>query len=191
MVNQYSPGEAVGNCLYVVYTKVMYPAARLIRLPFYLRGGKHNLVYGRGLTVGYGCRFETGDGGTITFGEDCRLNDRVHIVAHKSVTIGNNVLMASNIFITDTSHGSYNDDPSSPDIPPKDRQLSTEPTRIGNNVWIGEGACIMPGVTLGDGCIVGANAVVTKSFPANTIIAGVPAKALKVWNGATYRWERA
>lgn len=192
MANQYSLGETVGNCIYLLYTKIKFPGARLIRLPFYLRGGKRGLRYGKGLTLGYGCRFETGDGGSITFGENCRLNERVHIVSHESVTIGDNVLMASNIFITDTSHGAFKGEgSSSPDVAPNDRSLSTSPTRIGSNVWVGEGACVMPGVTIGDGCTVGANAVVTKSFPPNTVIAGVPARALRVWDPDAGSWERA
>lgn len=192
MANQYSLGETLGNCIYLAYTRLRFPGARLIRLPFYLRGGKGNLIYGKGLTLGYGCRFETGDGGTITFGKNCRLNDRVHLVSHESVTIGDNVLMASNIFITDTSHGSFKGpEASSPDVAPNDRPLFTKPTRIGNNVWIGEGVCVMPGVTIGDGCAVGANAVVTKSFPAGTVIAGVPARAVRQWDPESREWKRA
>lgn len=48
-----------------------------------------------------------------------------------------------------------------------------------NNVWIGDNVCIMPGVTIGDNVIIDANAVVTRNFPANTVIAGVPAKIIK------------
>ena len=191
MFSQYSIGEFVGSCIYLAYTKVRFPGARLIRLPFYLRGGRRRMAYGHGLTLGYGCRFDLGgEGVTLKFGKNCKLNDRVHIVAHESVTIGDNVLMASNIFISDTSHGSFGENPSSPKEAPDDRILTTSPTTIGNNVWVGEGVCIMPGVTLGDGCTVGANAVVTKSFPPNTVLAGSPAKAIKRWNGSLDAWER-
>lgn len=191
MLSQYSLGEFIKNCLCLVYTKLRFPKARLIRLPFYLRGGKSHMAYGSGLTLGYGCRFDLdGQGTTLSFGDNCKLNDRVHIVAHESVTIGNNVLMASNIFISDTSHGSFCEDPSSPDESPDERDLVTNPTSIGNNVWIGEGVCIMPGVSIGDGCTVGANSVVTKSFPDNTVLAGIPARALKRWNKNARLWEK-
>ena len=192
MINQYGLGETIGNIIYLLYTKIVFPHARLIRLPFYLRGDRGNFVYGEGLTLGYGCRFETaGDKALLEIGSNCKFNDRVHIVAHQSVVIGDNVLIASNVFITDTSHGSYGQNGSSPDQAPDDRDLVVSPTTIGNKVWIGEGVCIMPGVTLGSGCVVGANSVVTKSFPANTVVAGVPARAIKHWNSSLRHWEGA
>ncbi|MGO4959341.1 DapH/DapD/GlmU-related protein [Bifidobacterium pseudolongum] len=106
------------------------------------------------------------------------------------MTIGDNVLMASNIFITDTSHGSFKDEADAPQVAPDDRKLHTRPTKIGNNVWIGEGACILSGVEIGDGCTIGANAVVTKSIPANSVAGGVPAKVLRKWNKELGIWER-
>ena len=191
MSSQYGMGEFLGNCIYLAYTKLRFPGARLVRLPFYRRGGKARLRYGRGLTVGYGCRFDlAGEGVVLEIGENCKMNDRVHIVAHESVRIGDNVLMASNIFITDTSHGSFAEGASAPDVAPDDRPLVTKPTRIGDNVWIGEGVCVMPGVTIGDGCTIGANSVVTKSVPANTVVAGVPARAIRRWNEESRAWER-
>lgn len=178
-IRQYSFGELLSHCLYFAYTKIRFPYARLIRLPFYLRG-RNGLSGGSGLTLGYGCRFDiNGPKGTLTIGDNCNFNDRVHIVAHESVVIGDCVLMASNIFITDTSHGAYAEDSDYFTGAPAERILVTRPTVIGRNAWIGEGACILPGVTLGEGCIVGANAVVTRSFPDHTIVGGVPARALK------------
>ena len=191
MSSQYGVGEFLSNCIYLAYTKLRFPGARLVRLPFYLRGGKARLRYGRGLTVGYGCRLDlAGEGIVLEIGDNCKMNDRVHIVAHESVRIGDNVLMASNIFITDTSHGSFTEGASAPDVAPDDRPLVTKPTRIGDNVWIGEGVCIMPGVEIGDGCTIGANSVVTKSVLANTVVAGAPARAIRRWSEESRTWER-
>ena len=66
------------------------------------------------------------------------------------------------------------------DVPPLQRPLSSKPVKIGDNAWIGDNVTILPGVSLGNNVIVGANAVVTKSFPDNSVIAGVPAKVIKM-----------
>jgi acetyltransferase-like isoleucine patch superfamily enzyme len=82
------------------------------------------------------------------------------------------------VTITDNSHGSS--DEIYQGVPPVKRKLYTKgPVEIGNNVWIGDKATILPGVTIGDNCIVAANAVVTKSIPENSIVAGNPAKVIK------------
>lgn len=113
----------------------------------------------------------------LVIGEKVFIGDFCHIGCVNKLYIGNNTLIARRVFISDHFHGNID----SNDIlsPPVERPLSSKPIRIGNNVWIGEGACIMPGVTLGNNVIVGANAVVTHSFEDNSVIAGVPAKLLK------------
>jgi acetyltransferase-like isoleucine patch superfamily enzyme len=86
--------------------------------------------------------------------------------------------MGRKVFITDNSHGSFTREQL--DIRPNYRPLiSKGPVIIEENVWIGEMVCIMPGVTIGRGSIIGANAVVTKSIPPYSIAAGVPAKVIK------------
>lgn len=180
MFGQYGPSEVIKNAWALLLTKLCFPGARLVRRPFYLRGGKSRFSYGKGFTCGYSCRIElAGEGTPLTIGKNCKINDRVHISAHESITIGNNVLMGSNIFISDNSHGSYGVDGSLPVVAPDDRDVATKPVRIGDNVWIGEGAAVMPGVTVGSGVIIGTNAVVTHDVPDNTIVAGVPARPIK------------
>lgn len=190
LFGQYGAIEGIKTAWYYLLTRIVWPGARLIRRPIYVRGREH-LTFCPGFTVGYGCRFDlAGEGKTLVIGRNCRMNDRVHIVAHESVVIGNDVLMASNIFISDTSHGAYGMDGADPGSAPRNRKLVTKSVIIEDNVWIGEGVAILPGVRLGSGCIVGANAVVTKSFPKNTIIAGIPAKAIKRWNSELGGWDR-
>ena len=177
MANEYTFTEFLKTVYSFIITRIFYSPALLIRRPVYLRG-RSSLVMKKGLTTGYSCRFDLPGKNkkTLFIGDNCKIGDNVHIVAHEKVIIGNNVLMASKIFISDTSHGAYKGmNMSSPTTPPNDRPLHTSPVIIGNNVWIGENVCILPGVTIGDGCVIGANAVVTKSFNDNTIIVGVPA----------------
>lgn len=114
---------------------------------------------------------------SLIIGDNVSCEDYVHIGCADSVIIGNGCLFASKVFISDHFHGNITKEDTL-NIP-NNRPLSSKPVRIGNNVWLGDNVCIMPGVTLGDNVIVGANAVVTHSFPTNSVIAGCPAKIIK------------
>lgn len=106
------------------------------------------------------------------------FNTDVHIACINKVVIGNNVLLASRIFISDHSHGEVNKEAITK-APSKRNLVSKGPVIIEDNVWIGEGVSILPNVTIGKNSIIGSNAVVTKSFPENSVIAGVPAILIK------------
>ena len=177
-------------------TKAFYPKARLIRFPIDIRN-KKNIDFGNNLTTGVGCRLECfpinpTDDILLKFGNNIQINDYVHITAAQSVEIGNNVLMASKIYISDCSHGGYTEDTqsSNPLVAPIDRPLSVKPVKIEDNVWLGEFVSVLPGVTIGQGTIVGANSVVSKSLPPNVIAVGSPAKPIKKFNFETNQWER-
>lgn len=194
MKNLYSISEAIATAYALLCTRLFYKGARLVRRPFYCRG-KSRLQFAEGFTTGHHCRFdllgEEGDfSKKLIIGKNCKLGDNVHIVANEKVIIGDNCLMASKIFISDTNHGEYSmvTIDSSPDIPPDDRPLYMKPVSIGNNVWVGENVCILLGTTIGNGCIIGANSVVSRDIPDRCIVAGSPAKVLKHWNEATKMW---
>ena len=178
----------------VFFTRLFYPSARLIRQPIDIRG-KKSIDFGKKLTTGYYCRIEAygkSHEKSLIFGNNVQINDFVHIAALDSVKIGNNVLIASKVFITDLEHGSYsgNEYDSVPDSIVKDRPLSSKPVFIKDNVWIGEYVSVLPGVTIGENSIIGANSVVTKNIPANSIAVGSPAKIIKKYNFETSRWEK-
>lgn len=191
-MGRYSISEAIRSAYSLALTRAVIPGARLVRRPVYLRGRRHSRI-GPGFTTGYNCRFDLGGadtgGTTLTVGRDCHMGDNVHIVATASVTIGDNCLMASKVFISDTTHGKYSgDDQSPPNTDPNRRPLHSKPVVIGSNVWIGENVCVLSGVTVGDGAIINANAVVTRDVPAATIVAGVPARVIKKWVEARMAW---
>jgi lipopolysaccharide O-acetyltransferase len=178
-----------------IITKIFYTNSRLIRFPFDVRN-KSNIYFGVGLTTGVGCRIEAfpqiKDNIVIKFGNNVQLNDYVHITAMENVSIGNNVLFASKIYISDCSHGSYsgNENDSHPNTTPAERTLFAKPVVIEDNVWLGEFVSVLPGVTIGKGTIVGSNSVVSKSLPEYVIAVGSPAKPIKKFNFQNSRWEK-
>lgn len=169
--------------------------ARLIRFPFDIRGKKF-IEISKGFTCGPGCRLEAypqqGRETVLFIGENVQMNDYVHITAAESVYIGRDVLMASKIYISDVSHGGYagDENDSSPDSLPALRRLITKPVVIEDRVWIGESVSVLPGVTIGQGSVIGANSVVSKSLPAGVIAVGNPAQPIKKYNFETRRWEK-
>lgn len=178
MKQDYSFWEKITNGLNLIYTKLFWPNARLIRRPFYCRGAKH-VSYKQGLTTGYSCRFEIFDvnekgySKMLRIGENCRFGDRVHISVCDKILIGDNCLFASNILVTDNEHGAYKGEvQTTPEVVPNERILKVSPVEIGNNVWVGENVVILPGVHIGDGCVIGANAVVNHDIPSNSIAGG-------------------
>jgi lipopolysaccharide O-acetyltransferase len=193
--NYYTLAYKLKLALWLIRTKLFYPKARLIKSPFDIRS-KRFIDLGENITIGVGCRLEafSADGSkTMHFGKNIQINDYVHITSMQDISVGNNVIMAGKIYISDCTHGDYANDSEShtpADIIPTQRPYSTAPVHIGDNVWIGEGVCILPGSTIGKGCIIGANAVVKGSFGDNLIIAGIPARAIKRYSYDTKRWEK-
>lgn len=178
----------------IIFTKLFFNSARIVRYPIDVRGRKFMKI-GNGLTTGRFCRieaFSTLKKIVLELGENIQINDNVHITAMESVKIGNNVLMASKIYISDCLHGSYagDENDSNPKTIPISRPLSYKPVVIKDNVWLGEFVSVLPGVTIGEGTIVGSNSVVTKSLPANVIAVGTPAIPIKKFNFETSRWEK-
>jgi maltose O-acetyltransferase len=125
---------------------------------------------GEGVTIESGADFGKGRG--ISIGSRSGLGIRARI--DEPVVIGNDVMMAPDVLIFTRNHRF-----SRLDMPMAQQGGSdAKPVRIGNDVWIGERAMIMPGVTIGDGAIVGAGAVVRQDGPPLAIVVGNPAQVV-------------
>ncbi|MBS7231924.1 acyltransferase [Flavobacterium psychroterrae] len=152
--------------------------------PLYLKGGKYISV---GTNVGADQRLRLdaideflGDKFTpeIIIGDNVSIQKDCHIGAIDRISIGNNVLLASKVYISDHFHGEITKEALL--LPPAQRKLySKGPIIIEDNVWLGEGVVVLPGVTIGKNSIVGANAVVTKSIPKNCVAGGNPARIIR------------
>lgn len=110
--------------------------------------------------------------GDVTIGDHTRIG--IHCTVIGPVSIGNNVNLAQGITVTALNHN-FEDVTRRID----EQGISTKPVIIGDDVWIGANAVILPGVTIGRHVVVAAGAVVTKDVPDNCIVGGVPAKVIK------------
>jgi acetyltransferase-like isoleucine patch superfamily enzyme len=114
----------------------------------------------------------------IIVGNGCVFGYSNHITAINGIIFGENLRTGKNVLFSDNSHGN----PQNKDLlklhPDKRPLYSKGKIIIGNNVWIGENACILANVKIGDGAIIGANSVVTHDIPPHSLAVGVPAKTI-------------
>ena len=120
----------------------------------------------------------------ITIGDRVTATARLHIAAHSQITIEDDVMFASNINITDGLHAYEN-----ANEPYKYQGIfKIAPVLIKRGCWIGQNVVILPGVTIGEFTIIGANSVVAKSMPDRCIAVGAPAKVISKWDETTQKW---
>lgn len=166
------------------FSKLHYDGEGIVNIPepYYFVGAEY-MTIGCGFSTKPGLRMECIDeysgqhfNPQLSIGKNVSFNFFCHVGCINSISIGDDVMIGSYVLITDHSHGELNRS----DIPVAQRLLlSKGPVVIEDNVWIGEHACILPGVTIGRGSIVGANAVVTHDVPPFSLVVGVPAKVIK------------
>lgn len=127
----------------------------------------------------YHSDIKTGYKPELCFGNNIQFGNYNHISCLNKIVIGDGVLTGDNVSIIDNFHGKLCIDEVNI-IPAKRDLYSKGPIIIGKNVWIGKNVCIMPNVKIGDYSIIGANSVVTHDIPAYAIVAGVPAKEIRI-----------
>ena len=142
------------------------------------------LSLGRWSWVGHGCKIRVHEG-EVRIGAKTVLGQECTISAYQHVAIGRECVVADRVMLIDFDHGV-----TEVERPVRLQGISKRDVDVGHNVWIGYGACILRGVRVGDNAIVGTSAVVTKEVPENAVVAGIPARVIRMREAPrTLRWS--
>jgi acetyltransferase-like isoleucine patch superfamily enzyme len=137
-------------------------------------GPKGSVELGRWSWLGHGTKVRCHEG-TVSIGAKTVLGQECTISAYQHVSIGRECVIADRVMLIDFDHGMVE-----VDRPIRLQGIYKRDVRVGNNVWIGYGACILRGVTVGDNAVIGTNAVVTEDVPPNAVVGGVPARVIRM-----------
>jgi acetyltransferase-like isoleucine patch superfamily enzyme len=135
--------------------------------------GTGAIRFGRNTLLYPDLHLETRGSAQIILGEGVVLSRGVHLVAMEKITIGRGAMIGEYASIRDANHRREEG------ISIRETGYKTKPIVIGDEVWIGRGAIVLPGVNIGEHATIGANAVVTRDVPAGAVVAGVPAKIIQ------------
>jgi acetyltransferase-like isoleucine patch superfamily enzyme len=137
--------------------------------------GKDAVIHlGRWSWIGHGTKIRAHEG-EVRIGAKSVLGQECTISCFQHVSIGRECIVADRVMLIDFDHGVVE-----VERPIRHQGIYKRDVRVGNNVWIGYGACILRGVTVGDNAIIGTSAVVTKDVPDNAVVAGVPARVIRM-----------
>jgi acetyltransferase-like isoleucine patch superfamily enzyme len=132
------------------------------------------LVLGRWSWLGDGCKVRVHEG-EVQIGAKSVLGQECTISCYQHVSVGRECIIADHVMMIDFDHGVVD-----VERPIRTQGIYKRDVRVGHNVWIGYGACVLRGVSVGDNSVIGTNAVVTKDVPANAVVGGVPARVLRM-----------
>lgn len=147
-------------------------------------GREARVELGRWSWVGHGTKIRAHEG-VVSIGAKTVVGQECTISAYQRVSIGRECVIADRVMLIDFDHGVVD-----VERPIREQGIYKRDVRVGHNVWIGYGACILRGVTVGDNAIVGTSSVVTRDVPDNAVVAGSPARIVRMREApARMRWE--
>ncbi|MFZ0041426.1 MAG: acyltransferase [Solirubrobacteraceae bacterium] len=146
-------------------------------------GRNARIKLGRWSWIGHGCKVrvhegELSIGAKTVFGQECTIS------AFQHVAIGRECIIADRVMIIDFDHGMVE-----VERPIREQGIYKRDVDVGHNVWIGYGACILRGVSVGENSVIGTSSVVTCDVPANAVMGGIPARVIRMREAPkTFRW---
>jgi acetyltransferase-like isoleucine patch superfamily enzyme len=142
------------------------------------------LHLGRWSWLGHGTKIRVHEG-EVRIGAKTVVGQECTVSAYQHVSIGRECIIADRVMLIDFDHGVVE-----VERPIRQQGIYKRDVRVGHNVWLGYGACILRGVTVGDNSIVGTNAVVTRDVPDNAVVGGVPARLIRMRDApSSLRWQ--
>jgi acetyltransferase-like isoleucine patch superfamily enzyme len=147
--------------------------------------GPHaTLRMGRWSWIGHGSKIRVHEG-EVSIGAKTVMGQECTISAYQHVSIGRECIIADRVMLIDFDHGAVE-----VERPVRRQGIYKRDVRVAHNVWIGYGACVLRGVSIGSNSIVGTSAVVTRDVPENAVVAGVPARIVRMRDApSAMRWE--
>jgi acetyltransferase-like isoleucine patch superfamily enzyme len=151
----------------------------------HLEIGKHATLHiGRWAWIGHGCKIRVHEG-EVSIGAKTVIGQECTISAFQHVSIGRECIVADRVMLIDFDHGV-----TEVERPIRLQGIYKRDVRVGHNVWIGYGACILRGVTVGENTVIGTSSVVTKDVPDNAVVGGSPARTIRMREAPrSMRWE--
>ena len=137
-------------------------------------GREARVRLGRWTWIGHGTKIRCHEG-LVEIGAKTVMGQECTISAYQRVSIGRECVIADRVMLIDFDHSV-----AEADRPIRLQGIYKRDVRVGNNVWIGYGACILRGVTVGDNSVIGTGAVVTRDVPPNTVVGGIPARVIRM-----------